>query len=122
MKIRANRLTNDHLHISDGKSQASRLLPALEKDYFNIAEMRFHTLLALTVEYAQVMKFYNLENREDGTWEHFFSRDETVVIATILAVDPEKLMSVASISYMVGANNELVKTRTRVPFFAKLER
>jgi hypothetical protein len=115
MKIRAHRLTNDHLHISDGKSQERRLLPALEKDYFNVAEMRFQTLLALAVEYARVMKFYDLENREDGTWEHFFSRDETVVIATILAVDPDKLLNAAGESAAADANNELVKALHAIP-------
>lgn len=112
MQSRAHRLD---LHISDGKSQKDRLLPALKKDYFNVAEMHFHTLLALTVEYARVMKFYNLENRESGTWEHFFSRDETVIIATILAVDPDKLISVAGISDMVGTDNELVQLLRAIP-------
>ncbi|SDW71840.1 baseplate J/gp47 family protein [Nitrosomonas oligotropha] len=96
MKLRTDWSTQYHLHISDGKNQEKRLLPALEKDYFNVADMRFHTLLALLVEYAQVMKFYNLNNREDGTWAHFFSLDETVVIATILAVDLDKLATGAA--------------------------
>lgn len=115
MKVRADRLTNN-LHISDGRSQEKRLLPALEKDYFNVAELRFHTLLALATEYAQVLKFYNLENREDGTWEHFFSRDETVVIATILAVDLEKLGSGDGYnSHVTGADRELIEALRAIP-------
>ncbi|MBX3616331.1 hypothetical protein [Nitrosomonas sp.] len=82
---------NYQLHISDGRSQKNRLLPALQKDYFNVSEMHFHTLLALLVDYAQVMKFYNLEHQVSGTWKQFFSSDETVVIATILSVDLKKL-------------------------------
>ncbi|MBS0423713.1 MAG: baseplate J/gp47 family protein [Proteobacteria bacterium] len=116
MKVRANRLTNSYLHISDGRSQEKRLLPALEKDYFNVAELRFHTLLALAVEYAQVLKFYNLENREDGTWEHFFSLDETVVIATILAVDLDKLASGEGYKSLVtDADRELIDTLRAIP-------
>lgn len=116
MKVRANRLTNSHLHLSDGRSQEKRLLPALEKDYFNVAELRFHTLLALAVEYAQVLKFYNLENQEDGTWEHFFSLDETVVIATILAVDLDKLGSGDGYkSLMTDAGCELIEALRAIP-------
>jgi hypothetical protein len=116
MKVRADRLTNSHLHISDGRSQEKRLLPALEKDYFNVAELRFHTLLALAVEYARVLKFYNLENREDGTWEHFFSWDETVVIATILAVDLDKLGNGdGDNSHVTDAHRELIEALRALP-------
>ncbi|MBS0587605.1 MAG: baseplate J/gp47 family protein [Proteobacteria bacterium] len=116
MKVRANQLTNSHLHISDGRSQEKRRLPALEKDYFNVAELHFHTLLALAVEYARVLKFYNLEDREDGTWEHFFSLDETVVIATILAVDLDKLASGDGYkSYVTDAHRELIEALHAMP-------
>ncbi|MDE2387605.1 MAG: baseplate J/gp47 family protein [Betaproteobacteria bacterium] len=116
MKVRADRLTNSHLHISDGRSQEKRRLPALEKDYFNVAELQFHTLLALAVEYAQVLRFYNLEDRDDGTWEHFFSRDETVVIATILAVDLDKLVSGDGYkSYVTDANRALIEALHALP-------
>ncbi|PSJ18963.1 hypothetical protein [Nitrosomonas supralitoralis] len=81
------------LHISDGKSQTKRLLQPLENDYFNLADMRFHTLLTMVIDYAQMMKFYNLRNEEEGTCEKFFSLDETVVIAAILAIDLSKLMA-----------------------------
>lgn len=82
---------NNQLHISDGRSQQNRLLPALHEGYFNVSEVHFHSLLALLVDYAQVMDFYTLEHKIAGTWKHFFSADETVVIATILAVDLKKL-------------------------------
>jgi hypothetical protein len=96
MKSRENLPADFYLHIRDGKSQASRLLPALEKDYFNVAEMPFQTLLAMVVDYAQMVRFYNLRDKPDGTWESFFSIDETVVIATILAVDANRLMADAA--------------------------
>ncbi|MBS0483973.1 MAG: baseplate J/gp47 family protein [Proteobacteria bacterium] len=116
MKVRADRLTNSHLHISDGRSQEKRLLPALEKDYFNVAELRFHTLLALAAEYTRVLKFYNLADREDGTWEQFFSLDETVVIATMLAVDLEKLGSGdGSNSHQTDADRRLIAALRAIP-------
>ncbi|MDH5602151.1 MAG: hypothetical protein OEY78_12710, partial [Gammaproteobacteria bacterium] len=110
MKYRAGIKLQSHLHISDGRSQMKRLLPALKKGYFNVIDMRFHTLLAMVVDYSQVMKFYNLENQEDGVWKPYFSVDETVVIATILATDPKKLDAVLSQSnYPSYVNNALIK-------------
>lgn len=116
MSSRASLPANYHLHISDGRSQTKRLLPSLERDYFNLADMHFHTLLAMVVDYAQVMTFYNLSNKEDGTWNQFFSVDETVVIATILALDLNKLMaSTVYKTYTTDANDELVKALRAVP-------
>jgi baseplate J-like protein len=111
MKHRASISSQSHLHISDGKSQTKRLLPALKKGYFSVADMRFHTLLAMVVDYAQVMKFYNLENQQDGVWKPYFSVDETVVIATILATDPDKLVAILNQSrYPSNVSHALIET------------
>lgn len=102
---------NYQLHIRDGRSQRDRLLLALQKDYFNVSEMHFHTLLAMLVDYAQVMKFYNLEHQVSGTWKQFFSVDETVVIATILAVDLKKLTAnSAALSSSAETDNPIFNT------------
>jgi hypothetical protein len=73
--------------ISDGRSQLQRQLPALSGDYFQLCEMRFEQLLAMASEYARLMHFYQPDLRTDGDWYQFFAADETVLMATILAVD-----------------------------------
>ena len=116
IKYQTNLPEKYQLHISDGRSQSKRLLPALEKDYFNVADMHFHTLLAMVADYARVMKFYNLDNQAEGSWEHFFLVDETVIIATILATDLDKLM--AGVEYSANtmpASNELIKVLRKMP-------
>lgn len=111
MRHRTDDMSQSHLHISDGKSQEKRLLPALKKGYFSVADMRFHTLLAMVVDYAQLMKFYNLENQQDGVWKLYFSVDETVVIATILATDPNKIVAILDQShYPSNVDQDLVGT------------
>ena len=35
------------LHIRDGTSQTSRILPALKDHYFDLVDMRFHALMAM---------------------------------------------------------------------------
>ena len=96
-----------HLNISDGKQQSQRALPALAQNYFQVADMRFHTLLSMVVDYAQAMKFYNLNNEEDGSWAQYFSVDETVVISTILATDTKKICSTFDYQfYKVSVNSQ----------------
>lgn len=73
--------------VSDGISQHQRILPALRDGYFNVDEMRLPDLLALIGKYAGGVKFRNAENRDDGEWDTYFSSDETMVIAAILATD-----------------------------------
>ncbi|MCP5244437.1 MAG: baseplate J/gp47 family protein [Burkholderiales bacterium] len=91
MKNCTDLVSNVHLHIRDGTSQASRLLPALDHDYFQLIDLRFHSLMAMVVDYAEMMKFYRLNNEEDGHWKSFFTADETVIIAIILSTDTGKL-------------------------------
>ncbi len=106
-----------HLNISDGKQQTQRMLPALAQNYFQVADMRFHTLLSMVVDYAQAMKFYNLNNEEDGTWETYFSVDEAVVISTILATDSRKIYSTSDFQfYQVSVNSRWLTQALRPNF------
>ncbi|GJL74693.1 hypothetical protein [Nitrosomonas sp.] len=91
MKNCSDLTSNVHLHIRDGTSQTSRLLPALDPSYFQLIDLRFHSLLAMAVDYAERMRFYNIHNAADGNWKSYFSADETVIIAIILSTDTKKL-------------------------------
>ena len=76
------------LVVHDGLAQTQRGLPGQKPDYFHIHELPFPALLTQAVDYARLMTFYNAADRKDGDWGDYFSRDETVVIAAILAFDP----------------------------------
>ncbi len=77
--------------ISDGLAQHQRQLPALSGDYFKLDDLRFEQLLTLANEYARLMHFYQLDLSIDGNWQQFFSADESILMATILALDTHKL-------------------------------
>ena len=77
----------------DGTSQADRFPNALRRDYFNVDEMRFEDLLAMGSDLARILKFTNLDNEHEGTWEDFFTADVAVIIARILAMDLGKFES-----------------------------
>ncbi len=111
-----------HLNISDGKQQTQRMLPALAQNYFQVADLRFHTLLSMVVDYAQAMKFYNLDNDEDGTWEQYFSIDETVVISTILAMDAQKICSTSNYQfYKVSVDSQWLIQALRLNFSEEIK-
>jgi hypothetical protein len=74
--------------IRDGISQDDRLLPALKEGYFNVDEMRFEDLLSLGYEYANLLKYYDSANQQDGSWREFFEADEAFILASILATNP----------------------------------
>ncbi len=78
---------NARLIVSDGRGQHRRYLPALGGDYFQPNEMSFEQLLALAAEYARLMRFFHLDMRPEGNWHEYFSADETILMASILAID-----------------------------------
>lgn len=79
------------LMISDGRGQHQRQLAALSGDYFQLQELRFEQLLAMATEYARLVHFYQLDMRVDGDWQSFFSADESILMASVLAIDVQKI-------------------------------
>lgn len=75
------------LIVSDGRDQQHRRPPALCGNYFQPDEMTFEQLLALATEYARAVKFFKLNMAPEGHWQQFFSADETIFMASVLAID-----------------------------------
>ena len=84
---------NARLIVSDGRDQFHRRPPALCGDYFQLNEMSFEQLLALATEYARLMRFYQLDLSSDGDWHQYFSADETILMASVLAVDTNRMLA-----------------------------
>lgn len=101
MKSDSDLSSKIRLHIRDGTSQRDRRPPALEQHYFELIDLRFHALMGMAVDYAEKMQFYGLNNRADGNWKSYFTADETVVIATILATDTGSWSSCSSSGSML---------------------
>ncbi|MEN8178873.1 MAG: hypothetical protein ABFS39_09645 [Pseudomonadota bacterium] len=79
--------------ITDGADQTDRIVPALQADYFNIDELLFEELLAMTAEFAAQFRFYNLKNEVNGNWAELFTTDEAVIMAMILSTDLKRAES-----------------------------
>lgn len=79
--------------VSDGRDQRHRRPLALCGNYFQPDEMTFEQLLALATEYARVIKFFKLNLEPEGHWQQFFSADETVFMASVLAIDTGAMLA-----------------------------
>ncbi len=77
--------------IRDGLSQAQRQKPALRGDYFHLNDLKFEQILFLATEYSRLMHFYQLDLSIDGNWQAYFSADESILMASILALQPHQL-------------------------------
>lgn len=81
------------LIVSDGRDQQHRRPPALCGSYFQPDEMTFEQLLALATEYARAVQFFKLNMVPEGHWQQFFSADETVFMASVLAIDTSAMLN-----------------------------
>ena len=85
--------TKPRIIVSDGRDQSHRQTPALSGDYFQLNEMSFEQLIAVATEYARLVRFYQLDLRPDGHWHEYFSADETILMASVLAIDTNKMLT-----------------------------
>lgn len=79
--------------ITDGTGQRDRTLAATQEGYFHVDEMRLEELIAMTIDYARLLKFFTVSNVPDGDWEVFFTSDEMVIMAMIMTTDTTKTES-----------------------------
>jgi hypothetical protein len=77
-------------NISDGTEQSERFSPLLRDGYFNVDEMSFEDLLALSAKLSSRLHYYNLEFCQDGTWSELFLSDETAIMSLIITKDLHK--------------------------------
>ncbi|MHB1098470.1 MAG: hypothetical protein ACYCZR_02830 [Burkholderiales bacterium] len=77
------------LTIRDGTSQDDRLQPALREGYINVDEMRLEDFLAMALQYAGFLKYFDLDNRHAGDWKAFFESDEACILGSLRATNLE---------------------------------
>jgi hypothetical protein len=84
---------NFRVIVSDGRDQRHRRPPGLCGSYFQPDEMTFEQLLALASEYARAVRFFKLNMSAEGHWQQFFGADETIFMASVLAIDTGAMLS-----------------------------
>lgn len=68
-------------------SQYDRWLRALDPGYAEVDGRSFSTLLDFAVQYAALIRYYDLSDEPDGDWVTFFLSDPTMILASIESFD-----------------------------------
>ncbi len=71
----------------DGISQKDRGKQISGENYFRIDEMTFHQLVCYVKDFAKNIKYYNNNNKQDGTWDELLEADEIIVFSEIIVLD-----------------------------------
>lgn len=73
--------------INGAVSQFDRWLQALDAGFAPVDGRPFPELLDFSVRYAELIRFYDLQNQIDGNWVDFFISDPTMLAASIGATN-----------------------------------
>ncbi len=84
-------LHNSSSFFGNGTHQASRLLKALDPNYVKLEDRSMAVMLSFVADLSEHIKYYNIENEEDGNWSDFYTSDISVVLASIISTDLEKI-------------------------------
>lgn len=68
-------------------SQYDRWLRALDPGYARVDGRTDSDLLDFAVQYASLIRFYDLSNQPDGDWVQFFLQDPTMALAALGSLD-----------------------------------
>ena len=74
----------------DGVNQQQRLIQALQPNYAKIDDRDLADCLMYIRKYAELLRFYNPDNRENGDWVNFIEKDITTLVAIIWKEDVEE--------------------------------
>ena len=70
-----------------GTARSERMLPGLQKGYVQVDEKTFADWIVFTREFAQYLKYYEINDAASGDWVPFFSNDVSAVLGTIVIHD-----------------------------------
>ena len=119
----------------DGTEQRDRLLPALKEGYFDVDDLRFEQLVAMSTRLASKLAFYSLDNKteydphgknaDDWRWAGLFRSDEALVLAQIMSrdIEPERAHGDELLKLKIGLEYTIRTTNTRMnvvyPFYLR---
>ncbi len=84
-------LHNSSSFFGNGTHQASRLLMALDPNYVKLEDRDMAVMLSFIADLSNHIKYYNFENKEEGDWNDFYTSDISIILASIISTDLEKI-------------------------------
>ncbi len=83
--------TIDIAMFGNGTTQYSRLPNSLLPDKVKVEGRELEDLLAYTLEFSKLVRFYNQTNEIDGDWSPFLTSDISFILASIVSVDLDRV-------------------------------
>lgn len=71
----------------DGTGQRQRFPEALDNEYVQIDERSLETLLEFSRKFSEHIQYYTLTDAASGSWEAFFEKDITFVLARMMKAE-----------------------------------
>jgi hypothetical protein len=94
--------------MNKGTSQKSRINVALSENYISIDERSMLDMVKYTLDFAQIVNFYNLQNKVIDNWKSFLLNDSAFIIAMIATTDITKFkLSIDEIDFHSTNSKEL---------------
>lgn len=75
----------------NGANQGDRMLKALLPEFVKIDERGVSDFLAFASKYAELIRYYDINNSPDGDWTRFFRNDLSIFIASIISTDLKRI-------------------------------
>ncbi|HUG26164.1 hypothetical protein [Piscinibacter sp.] len=100
--------------MTDGTRQDERFPAALEDGYFHADDTPFEDLVAMSAGLAARLRFFDLHQRQQGTWREMFASDESLVMARIVAMDRDALQSAFLRDFDAAAPQRLAQQVVRL--------
>src|SRR5690606_183042 len=76
---------------SDGVNQLQRAIPAQNPDWVRVDERKKSDIIRFLRSLSEQIRFFNLNNQEQGNWYPFFEHLEQVSSIIVKAATTEKL-------------------------------
>ena len=83
-------LKNIDFYKRDGTGKAHRKLPGIETDFAKVDGRSFEDLIYFANQYSELIKFYDINNEEDGNWKAFIENDITTQLTIISGFDSKQ--------------------------------
>jgi hypothetical protein len=81
------------LFIKGGTSRVSRKSPMPGKERIRVDGLGLQQRIAVSAAFSKAISWYGPDNRARGSWESFFSSDDTLLIGLISSLDIDRIKS-----------------------------
>ncbi|MCC6411370.1 MAG: hypothetical protein IT270_06905 [Saprospiraceae bacterium] len=104
----------------DGVSQRQRLVRALHPSFVSVDERDLSDMLLYARKYAELLRYYNADNLQDGDWTVFIEKDISTLCAIIARTNLDSLREDFDQKLAYARANALAQPQSVAPLFGTI--